>query len=133
MNVKGPAPSSIEIERRKFMTARRDLYDYIEALVAAREWERAGDTVSGASDGYSAANRAWSESHRWRDRRDAMRSPEPAGQDRPPGQDFTDLAAGLRAFLDRPDVAERLPMHLAADLDQLVTDAELDVARRDGR
>lgn len=63
-----------------------------------------------------------------------MRCEAPSrGQDRPPGQDFTDLAAGLRAFLDRPDVAERLPMHLAADLDQLVTDAELDVARRDGR
>lgn len=60
-----PNRISIEQDRRDFMRDNPDLYRYIEARVAAREIKSAGDIVSGAIDGHSAANRVWSISSRW--------------------------------------------------------------------
>lgn len=55
----------IEQARRDLMRTDRELYDYIEARVAARELNRAGGDASGATDNYGAANRVWSLSARW--------------------------------------------------------------------
>lgn len=71
--MKGPPPPPVEIRRRQLMTHDRELYDYIEALVAARELERVGGDAGGASDSYGAANRVWGEAGRWRQRREQIR------------------------------------------------------------
>jgi hypothetical protein len=55
----------IEQARRNLMRDDAALYAYIEAHVAARELERAGDDCSGARDGHAAANRVWSLAGRW--------------------------------------------------------------------
>lgn len=49
----------IEQDRRDFKQANPDLYEYIQAHEIARALDSAGDTVSGAIDGHSAANRMW--------------------------------------------------------------------------
>lgn len=69
---KGPQPAPVEVRRRKLMTHDRELYEYITALVAARELDRAGGDASGALDGHGAANRVWSLSAMWAGRRDAL-------------------------------------------------------------
>lgn len=61
-----PRPKGgIEQARRDLMRTDRELYDYIEARVAARELDRAGGDASGAIDNYGAANRIWASSARW--------------------------------------------------------------------
>jgi hypothetical protein len=64
----------IETRRRDFKADEPELYAYIEALIAARELERAGGDASGAQDGYGAANRVWHLAGTWRARRDALRA-----------------------------------------------------------
>jgi hypothetical protein len=63
----------IEQDRRNFMEAEPALYAYIEALVAARELERAGGDASGATSGEGAANRVWALAGKWRERAERMR------------------------------------------------------------
>jgi hypothetical protein len=66
----------IEQARRDLMRDDRELYDYIEARVAARELKRAGDDASGAVDGYGAANRVWALAARWERKWKGMALPE---------------------------------------------------------
>lgn len=63
----------IEQARRNLMMSDPALYQYIEALVAARELNRAGGDASGAIDNYGAANRVWELSARWVKKRDEIR------------------------------------------------------------
>jgi len=75
---KGPLPHPLELERRRLMAHNRLLYDYIEALVAARELKRGGDDASGALDGHCAANRLYASRDRWRRKVEQLRSVMPA-------------------------------------------------------
>ena len=64
MNVERPK-GGIEQARRNLMHDDPELYAYIEARIAAREVKRAGDSASGALDGYGAANRVWALAGTW--------------------------------------------------------------------
>lgn len=55
----------IEQARRNFMHDDPELYQYIEARVAARELDRAAGDASGALNNYGAANRIYSLSAGW--------------------------------------------------------------------
>lgn len=58
----------IEQARKNLMREDPELYAYIEACVAMRELDKAGDMVSGALDGHGAANLVWQFASQWRDK-----------------------------------------------------------------
>lgn len=94
---RGPQPPQVEIRRRKLMSSDRELYDYIEALVAARELDRVAGDASGALDGHGAANRVWRESGRWSQRKQNIVDAE-APQD----AQFVDGSARIEKLLADP-------------------------------
>lgn len=56
--------AKIEQLRRDFKRTHPELYEYISQVQQAKAWDSAGDTVSGASTGYEAANRCWARQRR---------------------------------------------------------------------
>lgn len=74
----------IEQARRNMMRDDRELYEYIEARIAARELDRAGDDCGGALNEYGAANRVWSLSARWENKWRSMLAAEAEVAAQPP-------------------------------------------------
>lgn len=89
---RGPQPPQVEIRRRKLMSSDCELYDYIEAHVAARELDRVGGDASGAVDGHAPANRVWGASGRWSARKQRIIDAE-STKDEIPEQSATVPAA----------------------------------------
>lgn len=63
----------IEQSRRNFKADHSELYEYIRLRESAKALKSAEDTVSGATDGYGAANRVWSMAAQARERYEALR------------------------------------------------------------
>ena len=56
--------TTYEQARRDFMRDNPDLYEYIRSRISARVMNEAGDLVSGATTGHSAANRCYAAASR---------------------------------------------------------------------
>ena len=63
----------LEQARRDLKGTDPDLYAYIAAVECAKAFDSAGDTVSGANDGPTAANRLWQIQANWQRRASVLR------------------------------------------------------------